>query len=121
MIVLVDTSVWIDLFRGRRDGDLESLPPATVHAHDFIVGELVLGAIPRGHAALADLAAVPRLPLMSHGEVVEFVRRHRLEGSGVGWIDAHLLASAESGAASLLTNDGALKRAARRAGVRVVR
>ena len=30
----------------------------------------------------------------AHDEVLTFIERHRLMGRGIGWIDAHLLASA---------------------------
>ena len=42
---------------------------------------------------------------MGHGDVVEFVRERRLHGRGVGWIDAHLLASALVGRLKLWTTD----------------
>jgi len=33
-------------------------------------------------------------PVVSHAEVVAFVHDRKLHGRGIGWIDAHLLASA---------------------------
>ena len=35
------------------------------------------------------------MPLATHDEVMTFVDLNRLMGSGIGWIDAHLLASAK--------------------------
>jgi predicted nucleic acid-binding protein len=44
-------------------------------------------------------------PTVPHREVVEFVRDRRLHGRGIGWIDAHLLASALVGRVPLWTAD----------------
>jgi predicted nucleic acid-binding protein len=52
-----------------------------------------------------------------HDEVVTFVRARRLAGSGVGWIDGHLLASAVVGRLTLLTADERLAAVASRLGL----
>jgi hypothetical protein len=52
-----------------------------------------------------------------HGDVVEFVRDRRLHGRGIGWIDAHLLASALVGRQKLWTIDPRLAVLARELGV----
>ncbi len=44
-------------------------------------------------------------PAVPHSDVVTFVRERRLHGRGVGWIDAHLLASALVGRLKLWTAD----------------
>jgi len=43
--------------------------------------------------------------VVSHRDVVAFVRGRDLYGRGVGWIDAHLLASAVAGRMRLWTAD----------------
>jgi hypothetical protein len=52
-----------------------------------------------------------------HDEVLALVDSHGLAGSGIGWIDAHLLAAALLSSASLWTLDRRLARAALRIGV----
>jgi predicted nucleic acid-binding protein len=37
---------------------------------------------------------VDQAPVVPHAEVVEFARNRKLNGRGIGWMDAHLLASA---------------------------
>jgi hypothetical protein len=49
----------------------------------------------------------------AHGDVVEFVRARRFHGRSVGWIDAHLLASALVGRWKLWTTDPRLDALAR--------
>jgi len=44
-------------------------------------------------------------PVVAHDDVVAFVQSRRLHGRGVGWIDAHLLASALVGRLKLWTTD----------------
>lgn len=118
-VLVVDTSVWIAQFAGRGPDLGSRLDDERVHIHEFIVGELVLGTIPRGHPAAALLNKVPRVPAVSHGEALEFVRLHRLEGSGIGWADAHILASVVVAGAALWTLDKALLTAAAKLGVTV--
>ncbi len=93
-MILVDTSVWVDHLR-RGNSRLEALlADGLVLVHPFIIGELALGRLKRRSEILGLLAEIPRAEVASHGEVLEFVDRHELAGRGVGWIDAHLLASA---------------------------
>jgi hypothetical protein len=49
--------------------------------------------VPR-RSVVVELEAMHRLALVPHTEVVAFVRNYRLQGRGIGWIDARLLASA---------------------------
>jgi Arc/MetJ family transcription regulator len=44
-------------------------------------------------------------PRVAHDEVIQFVRSRRLHGRGIGWIDAHLLASAIVAGPSLWSAD----------------
>jgi hypothetical protein len=46
----------------------------------------------------------------NRGEVLRLVEAHQLAGSGLGWIDVHLLASARVSGARLWPADGALQR-----------
>ncbi len=115
-MILADTSVWIDHFR-RHHGPLASeLMAANVVVHEFVQGELLCGGIAPGSERWRLLAALPRAPLASHEEVVRWFTSRRLARSGVGWIDAHLLASALLGSHRILTLDGPLARVAARLG-----
>jgi hypothetical protein len=49
--------------------------------------------------------------------VLALIERHRLMGTGLGWVDAHLLASSFLARAPLWTLDRALGGQARRLGV----
>jgi predicted nucleic acid-binding protein len=111
MSVLVDTSVWIRFlangapYATRLDGLLRR---DEVSGHDFVYGELLIGDRGGRQELLANYARMDQAPLVSHAEVVEFVRNRKLNGRGIGWIDAHLLASALVGRLTLWTADSNL-------------
>jgi hypothetical protein len=111
--VLVDTSVWRRFFSGaasvRHLGDLLDEDGAVL-VHPFIVGEMVLGGLSTREEGL--LGRLPSAGMVPHEEVLRFVRRRRLTRRGIGWVDAHLLASALTSSAVLWSIDGDLSAAA---------
>ena len=80
----------------------------------------MLGSVAREAKVMSDLAKLPRIQAVSHDEVLVFVRAHRLEGSGIGWVDAHLLAAADAEDAAIWTLDRALIAAATKIGIPAV-
>ena len=97
-MILVDTSVWIDFFRGadRASGLAEHLESNLVLLHPWVLGELVLGGLGprRRESVIADLKRLPTSPLVPDEEVLELILTRQLSGRGIGWVDVHLLASA---------------------------
>jgi len=119
-VILVDTSVWVDFFRGAdRATDLaEHLESNLVLLHPWVLGELVLGGLgPRRKAVIADLKRLPASPLVPDEEVLELILARQLSGRGIGWVDVHLLASALVAGCGLWTFDGRLGAVARDLGV----
>ncbi len=107
-MVLVDTSVWIRFLAGREpfaSGLDALLDRDEVLAHDLVEGELLIGDKGGRPALLTDYARMLRLPALSHGEVLAFVRARKLNGRGIGWVDAQVLASAVATRTSLWTAD----------------
>jgi predicted nucleic acid-binding protein len=113
-LILVDTSVWVDHLRKRNARLEDLLNDGLVLVHPFVVGELALGRLKRRSEVLGLLEEMPQAEAASHAEALEFVDRHSLAGSGIGWIDAHLLVSAALSRASLWTLDSRLAKAASR-------
>src|ERR687898_536970 len=73
-----------------------------------------------GLEALVRRGAYERMdqaPVVRHDEVVAFVRDRKLHGRGIGWIDAHLLASALVGRLRLWTVDPPLAMLAKELGI----
>ncbi len=109
--------MWVDHLR-RGDALLAGLLEAgEVSSHPFVIGELACGRLTRRREILGWLAALPATPLADHGEILEFVDRHALGGRGIGWVDAHMLASAALARTALWTRDRALHRVARSLGL----
>lgn len=120
MIVLVDTSVWIRFLSNRAPyaAELDGLLSRDeVSGHEFVYGELLIGDKGGRTQLLADYEQMHQAPAVPHADVVEFVRNRRLHGRGVGWIDAHLLASALVGHLKLWTTDPRLAVLARELGI----
>ena len=116
-MILVDTSVWADHFRAgnRRLGIL--VDRQQVLGHPFVIGELACGQLPRRAQILADLAHLQAAPLADQEEVLGLIDRHQLMGTGIGWVDAHLLASTLLARGRIWTLDRALWLQARRLGL----
>lgn len=113
-MILVDTSVWIDHLR-REDSELAALLESEqVLIHDLVIEELACGSLKDRAGTLALLGRLPRAVVARHEEVLHYVDRHALHGTGIGAIDAHLLASAALSGAGVLTRDRTLRREAER-------
>ena len=92
-MILVDTSVWIDHLR-RGDELLASLlENGEVLSHPFVIGELALGSLAQRDIVLSSLRRLPSASVARDDEVMRFVDREALFGSGIGYVDAHLLAA----------------------------
>lgn len=110
-MILVDTSVWVDHLRSGDNQLARLLVQQSVLCHPFIIGELMLGQLSNRSAILNDLENLPAAPVASDTEVRWLVDLHRLPGSGIGYVDAHLAASALlCGARGLWTRDKRLLR-----------
>lgn len=113
-MILADTSVWIDHFRNGNDRLHVLLDQHSILVHPFVIGELALGNLHRRETLLRLLRNLPQGDIASHDEVLYFIESNRLMGRGIGFIDAHLLASvALSGAARIWTFDRRLQAVAR--------
>jgi predicted nucleic acid-binding protein len=113
-VTLVDTSVWVDSFRlpGGVPRLADLLAAGDVLGHPWVFGELALGHLgPRRSSILRDLRRLPMVATLSDDEVLMMIDARRLDGSGLGWVDAHLLASALAARVPLWTHDRLLARA----------
>jgi predicted nucleic acid-binding protein len=119
-MVLVDTSVWIRFLANRTPyaAELDRLLERDEAAgHDLVYGELLIGDAGGRSRLLNSYDLIHRVPAVDHVEVATFVRSHKLHGRGVGWIDAHLLASALVADIRLWTADQHLTKLAGELGI----
>jgi predicted nucleic acid-binding protein len=92
-VILVDTSIWIDHWRNCDLRLTRLLEAGQVSVHPFVVGELSLGNLLNRLQVLAMLQDLPQATTATDAEVVGFIDQAALAGSGIGYIDAHLLAA----------------------------
>jgi predicted nucleic acid-binding protein len=105
-VILVDTSVWVDHLRVGDHTLVRLLESRQVLSHPFVIGELALGNIRQRANLLAELQNLPQARLASDQEVLRFIELQELFGMGIGYVDAHLLASVRlTAGASLWTRD----------------
>jgi predicted nucleic acid-binding protein len=92
-VILVDRSVWVDHFRDPV-GEVERLVASIMLVqHPFVTAELSLGNFKDRGSALTFLGALPAARVASEGDFLAFVDAARLHGTGIGFVDAHLLAA----------------------------
>ncbi len=111
-MVITDTSIWVTHLR---QGSLQLeklLIDAEVMCHPFIIGELACGNLKNRNEIISLLQSLPMAPTIEFDEFIFFVERNRLMGIGIGFVDVHLLASAQLIGIPLWTADKRLKSAA---------
>ena len=114
-MILVDTSVWIDHLKTGDDNLARLLEAGRVLMHPFVLGELALGSLRNRQTILELLGQLPRAEMATDQEVLSLIEAETLHGTGIGLIDAHLLASAKlTAGSSLWTRDKRLERLAAR-------
>ncbi len=117
-MILVDTSVWVDHLRIGDELLQDLLDRDHVLAHPFVIGELGLGSIPQRAATLLQLRRLPSAIVAHHDDVMRLVDQQRLYGSGLSYVDVHVLAAARlTPGASLWTRDKRLFAAAEKLSV----
>jgi hypothetical protein len=105
-MILVDTSVWIDHLRQNDETLARLLGEGQVLAHPFVTGELALGNLRNRDTVVNALRDLPQAVVACDEEVIRFIERHALFGIGIGYNDAHLLASVRlTPGATLWTRD----------------
>lgn len=112
MMVLADTSIWLEYLSSGNRGMGSLLERKAVAMHPFVIGELACGNLRDRPGFLARLRLIPAAPLASQDEAMHFLESHKLWGHGINWVDLHLLASSRLAGAHLWTRDKALHKAA---------
>lgn len=114
----MDTSVWIDHLRSPVAELQIQLRAGRVLVHPMVIGELACGMIRRRSQFLSYLATLPSAVPLDNERVLQEIEANRLMGRGIGFIDAHLLASVGArGGDTLWTRDRRLRRIAEEMGI----
>jgi predicted nucleic acid-binding protein len=108
-MILVDTSVWVDHLRHNVPELVATLQQSQVMHHPFVLGELACGNLKARAQILTLLESLPAATVATDAEVRAFIDQHKLMGRGIGYIDAHLCASARLSGVRLWTRDKRLQ------------
>ena len=113
-LIITDANIWIDHLRAPSPHLQTYLRRGVVRLHPYTIGEIALGSL-KDRRILEDLKRIPACKTASHDEVMALIENGRLFGTGVGYVDCHLLASTRMMAgARLWTRDRRLRAQAER-------
>ena len=111
-MVIVDTPIWVTHLRQGNRHLEKLLIDAEVTCHPYIVGDLASDNLNNRTDIISLLQSLPMAPTIEFDEFLFFIERNHLMGKGVGFVDIHLLASAQITGMPLWTTDKRLKSAA---------
>ena len=116
-MILVDTSVWVEHLRHGLPRLATLLQAGEVLIHPWVIGELACGNLRNRRDVLELLQGLPAAVVASDSEVLLLIEREQLMGRGIGYVDAHLLASAKLSQCQLWSQDRRLSVLARERGL----
>lgn len=115
-MILVDTCIWVDFFRGENAELAKLLVENKVAMHWIVIGELATGNLPKRAQILNDLRTLERVEEATARESLALIENQKLFGKGLSWNDVQLLASSLIHSVPLWTRDLRLRDAARKTG-----
>jgi predicted nucleic acid-binding protein len=120
-VILADTSIWIDFLRGSQPRMKPLLDGGQILMHRFVLAEIALGSLQNRQRTLAELKSLLQAPVAEVGEVLAMIEAHELYSRGLGFTDAHLIASCLlTPGLQLWTRDAALDAAGAMLGIRAI-
>lgn len=91
------------------------LQSGRVVGHPFVTGEIALGNLRNPVAVIGTLRKLQQVTVADDEEVLALIRRNSIGGTGIDYVDAHLLAAARLGdGIRLWTRDKRLRAVAER-------
>ena len=117
-MILADTSIWVDHLRFGDKDMRELLNRGQIVIHPFVVAELALGSIKDRAKTLALLDLLPQARIAQLNELRLTIEARRLYSVGIGFTDAHLIASVLIDSPTLLwARDKKLRKVAENLGI----
>lgn len=112
-LILADTSVWIKHFREGQVHLSSLLEQGLIACHPYIIGELACGSLKNRAEIISLLEALPKVKVLEHAEVMEFIETQKLMNLGIGYVDTHLLGASLLSDTQLWTYDKSLIKVAK--------
>jgi predicted nucleic acid-binding protein len=120
-LIIADSMIWIDHLNKGDEALVTLIRRRRIRIHPMIIAEVALGSITKRGLLLQELKEFPAAPVASHIEVMAMIEWLELWSRGIGYVDAHLLASTRHVAGcALWTRDKRLQAQAERLGVAYV-
>jgi len=95
-MILIDASVWIDHIRSSEQGVVLAIGSGAILQHPFVTAEVALGSFRNRTRFVAMMASLAQVTPISVTQLLEFIESANISGTGLGMVDAHILASAAS-------------------------
>lgn len=92
-LILVDTSVWVDHIRQNVPELSELIENRRCVLHPYALAEIALGNLANWSRRVAQLQALPSVDPVPEQDLLEAIAHLKLQGSGLGFVDVHQLAS----------------------------
>ena len=117
-MIVVDSSIWVDHIRTGEPLLATLLMREQALMHPHALGEIALGSLKNRERVLTRFLRLRVPNVAKEGHVLHLIEQHKLWATGIGYTDAHLLASTLLTAGALLwTRDKRLKAQAERPGI----
>lgn len=116
-MILIDSSIWIDHIRKELPRLSDLVQNERACTHPFVIGEVALGNIKNRARFLREMTKLPKVEAANDFEVMALIEHNRLFGTGLGYVDCHLLASALMSGVELWSGDKRLAGAAGKLGL----
>ena len=92
-MILVDTPVWIDHLHEPNEHLAFKLETKRVFCHPLVVGEIAMGSLKNRAELLSRLDRLKTIPSATLAETRTLIEKQNLFATGIGLVDAMLLAS----------------------------
>jgi hypothetical protein len=116
-LLLADASIWIEHLADRLPGFQILLADRLILCHPAVIGEVALGSLRNRADVMLTMAMLKQAEPASDAEVLRLVNNTPLYARGIGWTDAHMVASVILEGAALLTRDRRLRAVAEDLGI----
>ena len=117
-MILPDTNIWIDHLHRPDQRLAVLLLRKRVRIHPFVIGEIALGLSGSLRKLIASVKDIRRPAIAETDELLTLIQEQELGGTGIGYVDAHLLASTRlTPGGRLWTRDKKLHAQAERLGI----
>ena len=117
-MIVVDTSVWVDHLRSADQKLSALIAEAGMLQHPYVTGEIVVGNLHNRNQVIRALRRLPQIDPVSEADFHAFTEETVAYGTGLGFVDIHLLAAtAAFPGARLWTKDRRMREHAERLGL----